>query len=175
MRTMCFSRRVGVMTVMTAGLLAAGCTEQETPTATPQPPKMSEASQTPGTNIPGAGAGENIPGVRYHASFTGKEGMAVRGMYRIEDHAGVLRLILDDAFKSDSGPDLHVVLSPIAPGEVSGSTAMAEGKALVVGKLASLTGTQTYDLPADLDFAAYQSVLIQCIKYSHLYAAAPLE
>jgi hypothetical protein len=171
---MCFSRRVGVIAVMTAGLLAAGCAEQETPTATPEPPETPEISEAAGiTDIPGAGA--DIPAARYHASFTGKEGMAVQGTYHIEDHDGVLRLILDDAFKSDDGPDLHVVLSPVAPGEVSGSTAMAEGKALVVGKLGSLAGAQTYDLPDDLDFAAYRSVLIQCIKYSHLYAAAPLE
>lgn len=168
MRKMCFSRRVGFVAVMASGLLAAGCAEHDTPTATPETPEISEVAGM--TETPGAGAG-----VRYHAAFTGKEGQTVHGSYRIKDHNGGLRLMLDDAFKSDSGPDLHVVLSPVAPGEATGANAMAEGKAFVVGKLGSLAGAQTYDLPTDMDLSAYRSVLIQCIKYSHLYAAAPLE
>lgn len=164
MRKMCFIRRAGYVVLMMAELLVTGCAEQEGATAGPG------NQETPKT-----ASIQSASTVRYHAAFTGKEGMAVQGAYRIKDHDGVLRLILDDAFKSDDGPDLHVVLSPVEPGEVSGSTAMAEGKAFVVGKLASLTGNQTYDLPADMDLSAYQSVLIQCIKYAHLYAAAPLE
>ena len=44
----------------------------------------------------------------------------------------------------------------------------------VVGELQSRSGAQTYALEADLDISHFQSVIIHCIRFTHLYGAAPL-
>ena len=107
--------------------------------------------------------------------FTDKEGQHTSGTYRIERVEEDLRLVLSDDFKTDKGPDLHVVLSPTTALDATNDNALANGTALVVAQLTAFAGAQTYDLPDDTDLAPYKAVLIHCIQYTHLFGAAPLE
>lgn len=50
-----------------------------------------------------------------------------------------------------------------------------DGAALRVDSLRSLEGKQTYDLRDDLDLEPFGSVVIQCLKFSHLYGAAEVD
>ena len=62
-----------------------------------------------------AGYGQTMkekPEVVATGRFTDKEGQHTSGTYRIERVEEDLRLVLSDDFKTDKGPDLHVVLSP---------------------------------------------------------------
>lgn len=107
-------------------------------------------------------------------SFEGKEGIETTGTYRIGRTGTDLRLVLQDGFQTEAGPDLYVVLSPQGPEEAAGQNVM-NGAALRVDSLRSLSGPQTYDLRDDLQLRRFASVAIQCIEYSHLYGTAGLE
>ena len=106
-------------------------------------------------------------------SFTDKGGQETSGAYRIEDTEEGLRLVLSETFRTDWGPDLHVVLTPTGTVEADNDNVMVTG-AHVVDELQSRSGAQTYELEADLDLSAFQSVIIHCIRFTHLYGAAPL-
>ncbi len=106
-------------------------------------------------------------------SFVDKGGQETSGAYRIEDTGEGLRLVLSETFRTDWGPDLHVVLTPTGTAEADNDNVMVTG-AHVVDELESRSGAQTYELKADLDLSTFQSVIIHCIRFTHLYGAAPL-
>lgn len=104
--------------------------------------------------------------------FVGKGGQTTVGGYRIESADGDIRLVLSGDFRTDEGPDLHVVLSPLPVDEVEGGNATSDDATLIVAPLNGFEGPQEFDLPDDPDFSGYHSVLIHCIEFSHLYGAA---
>lgn len=106
-------------------------------------------------------------------SFVDKGGQKTSGSFLIERNGSDLRLVLSDEFRTDEGPDLHVVLTPTVVAEAGNENTMAE-EAHVVGRLAEQAGEQVYDLPDDLRLERYSAVAIHCIEFSHLYGAAPL-
>ena len=122
--------------------------------------------------IPDDGAGEVV--VVAEGSFVDKGGQQTSGSYRIERVREDVRLVLSEDFRTDEGPDLHIVLSPTEVAAAENETAMAEG-AKVVAPLQAQTGAQTYDLQDSLDLEALHSVAIHCIEFTHLYGAAALE
>lgn len=107
-------------------------------------------------------------------SFVNKGGQQTSGSYRIERVGEDLRMVLSEDFRTDEGPDLHILLSPTEVAAAENETAMVEG-AEVVAALQALTGAQTYDLQDSLDLEVLHSVAIHCIEFSHLYGAAALE
>lgn len=118
--------------------------------------------------------GPRVDTVLAEGPFQGKEGIETAGSYQIERTGTDLKLVLGKDFQTESGPDLFVVLSPKTPGEAAGKNVM-EGTALKVDSLRSLEGKQTYDLRDNLDLEPFGSVVIQCIKFSHLYGAAEVD
>ncbi len=106
--------------------------------------------------------------------FDGKSGEQVSGGYRIERSGGHLTLVLGADFQSSAGPDLHVVLSPMLPAAVQNATALADGAAMVVAPLRAQQGEQRYALPDTTTLARHRSVLVYCVRYTHLYGAAPM-
>ena len=149
-----------VITGMMFLQMVAACTRPESETS----------SETSGTSPTRADTGrvEIATG-----TFVDKGGQHTAGAFVVERMGEDLRLILGDDFRTDEGPDLHLVLSPTTVADAVNDNAMAEG-AEVVGKLAQQTGRQVYDLRDDLMLDRYNSVLIHCIEFSHLYGAAPL-
>ncbi|MFB6273584.1 MAG: DM13 domain-containing protein [Salinibacter sp.] len=107
-------------------------------------------------------------------TFVGKEGITTTGSYRIGRTGSDLKLVLGEDFRTEKGPDLYVVLSPKTRDEATGENVM-EGAAVRVHALRSLKGQQVYDLADDLDLKPFNATAIQCIQFSHLYGAAPLE
>lgn len=106
--------------------------------------------------------------------FVDKGGQHTSGSYTIERIGGDLQLILGDDFRTDEGPDLHVVLTPTMVTDANNDNAMVEG-AEIVGALALQGGKQVYDLRDDLRVDQFHSVVIHCIEYSHLYGAASVQ
>lgn len=129
-----------------------------------------EADTSSGTSAQGAA---EDGGAIASGRFVDKGGQKTSGSFFLERVGGDLRLVLSDDFRTDEGPDLHVALTPTVVADAGNDNAMAEG-AEVVGKLAKQAGKQVYDLPDDLGLDQYNSVVIHCIKFSHLYGAAPL-
>ncbi len=76
----------------------------------------------------------------------------------------------DENFKTKSGPDLKVFLSPQSIDEVTGKTA-TQG-AVLLAKLTNNKGAQEYVLPSNIDINDFKSLLIHCEAYSVLWGGA---
>jgi len=105
----------------------------------------------------------------------------VAGIWRIVHEGGRLHVKLGDDFETKNGPDLHLLLSPKPFAALTNANAGHD--ALVVGLLETrdtslflkkMKGAQALQLPEGVDLSAYRSILIHCVKFSHLWAGADL-
>ncbi|MGI9310197.1 MAG: DM13 domain-containing protein [bacterium] len=101
------------------------------------------------------------------------KGYDIHGAWRIVARDdGVRYIVFDDDFKTRSGPDLKVFLSPRALSEINDRTAAPDS--VEIGALQAHAGAQEYAIPADLDLAEYRSLLIHCKAFSHLWGGAEI-
>ncbi len=101
-----------------------------------------------------------------------KKEKSVSGNWSIEKDGDSYVLKIDDSFKSKSGPDLKIFLSPLAFKETNGKNA-TKGS-LLVSPLKKTKGEQVYALPKGIELSAYKSLLIHCEKYSILWGGNEL-
>lgn len=101
-----------------------------------------------------------------------KKTQKISGAWKIVD-LGKHKELKMVGFKTKKAPDLQVFLSPHTAKVASNKNASAG--ALVLGKLKSLKGDQSYRIPSDVDLSKYHSILIHCKKYSKLWGAASLK
>lgn len=78
-------------------------------------------------------------------------------------------LKFNSSFKSDSGPDLFVILH-------RQDSPKNYGKAdyVSLGRLKKVAGQQTYLIPKGLDLAKFKSVVIWCRQFNATFGFAPL-
>lgn len=86
-------------------------------------------------------------------------------VYRLEDGSNVLRL---EDLNVTNGPDLFVLLLKDPEGRDK------DQGYINLGKLKGNRGNQNYDIPADVDPAGYNSVMIYCRAFSVVFSTAPL-
>ena len=81
-------------------------------------------------------------------------------------------VFLGEDFQVGPGPKFHVYLVPRAQIRSSGDL---QGQMFVdLGRLRSFKGSQRYAIPAGIDLAKYQSVIIWCEQFSVLISPADL-
>lgn len=100
-----------------------------------------------------------------------KKTNSIKGTWSIAAKDGKKVLSLK-GFKTATAPDLKIFLSPQSASKVSSKTAL-KGSVLV-SKLKSSKGDQSYVLPAGVDLSKYKSVIIHCEKFTKLWGAADL-
>lgn len=106
----------------------------------------------------------NIGTVKKSGSFYGTAWIEVKGNAKVV-LAGTMYTVLLDSFFVTAGPDLKVYLSKKdTPFEF-----------INLGPLKSNSGSQSYVVPAGVDFDVYKYVLIHCQQYNHLFAIAELK
>lgn len=98
---------------------------------------------------------------------------SAEGQFTIIEENGIRRLTLGEDFQVTDGPDLFVLLSPKSFMDATDEN--ADQGAVNLGALQTNIGEQSYEIPASVDLAQYQSVLIHCIEYSHLFGGADFQ
>jgi hypothetical protein len=98
--------------------------------------------------------------LQYTGDFAPTSGISVTGQAKIYLEGTLYRVKLEN-FDISSGPDLKVYLSKSASPDQ-------------FVNLGNLTSATVYDIPQQVDVAAYSHVLIHCQQYNHLYAFAAL-
>ena len=82
---------------------------------------------------------------------------------------GDQRVLRFEDFRVTNGPDLHVILSknpnPTDRDDIGDDY-------IDLGSLKGNVGNQNYDIPADVDLSAYQSVVIYCVPFHVLFSSA---
>ncbi len=92
------------------------------------------------------------------------------GVYELDDGSRVLRF---EDIDITNGPDLHVILSPVATAE-GRDDVMASGY-VDLGSLKGNRGSQNYDIPDDVDVVSGEwTVVIYCEPFHVIFATAPL-
>ncbi|MFA9431744.1 DM13 domain-containing protein [Egicoccus sp. AB-alg2] len=139
-----------------------------------------EAARTPEPETSdGDAAADPDPPARVEApvslvtgSFGSRNRYTVTGdatVYELSDAARILRL---EGFASTNGPDLFVYLTVGDAAEPNDAELAAEYVDL--GVLRGNVGDQNYDLPADVDLARYDTVVIWCRRFGTAFGAADL-
>ena len=100
-------------------------------------------------------------------SLHAAEGTAI--IYQLPDGSRVLRL---ENFSAQNGPDLYVSLSG-HPMPRSNAETYDSGY-VELERLKANQGNQNYALPAELDLAAFKSVVIYCKAFSVVFSTAEL-
>ena len=90
----------------------------------------------------------------------------------VKTDGGGYELRLSDDFASDKGPDLVMVMSTVA--DAKDDATVAKSELLNLGPLKSLTGAQSFALPADFDASKWKSVAVWCKKFNVLFGIATL-
>ncbi len=98
----------------------------------------------------------------------------IAGTFTIKKNGDKTVLELSDDFKTRSGPDLQIIISPVAFEKVNGKNALKSG-AVSIAPLKSNKGGQVFEIPADMNLADMSCILIHCVKYSRLWGGAPLQ
>jgi len=97
----------------------------------------------------------------------------IQGSYYIEKlNNGERHLVLSENFKTKSGPDLKIFLSPLSLAEVNGNNAVEGSYQLT--ELESTKPGQRFEIPDEVDLSKYKTVLIHCEEYSVLWGGAEL-
>ena len=104
---------------------------------------------------------------RFHGAAHETSGSAT--ILRLADGKRVLRLT---GFKTSNGPDVRVRLGKAA--DATDSETVKSAGSVEVAPLKGNVGDQNYDLPADLDLAAFKSVTIWCNRFGVNFGTAPL-
>lgn len=98
------------------------------------------------------------------------QGSGAVGVYELADGSRILRF---DDIDITNGPDLHVILSPVASAE-GRDDVMASGY-VDLGSLKGNRGSQNYDIPAGVDITNGEwTVVIYCQPFHVLFATAGL-
>ena len=124
-------------------------------TTTKQPTSTIAQASAASTNILASGA------------FVGDD-HPTSGNARIVEENGQKYLELDEAFRSDAGPDLVVLLHEEAVPE------SYNGNYVNLGQIQRTVGAQRYAIPADVDLQSFQSAVIWCREFAVTFGYATL-
>ncbi len=95
-----------------------------------------------------------------------------QGIVKVITKNGKSYLEFDASFKTDSGPDLFVILHKDKKLPISG---IKETDYTSIAPLTKTSGTQQYAIPQGVDLKKYQSVAIWCRKFNATFGYAPLK
>lgn len=94
-----------------------------------------------------------------------------QGNAKIISVKGKRYIEFDKAFKSEQGPDLHVILYRAAIVPTGG---IDKQDYVTLGRLKNVQGTQRYAIPSNVNLANFQSVAVWCRAFNATFGYASL-
>ncbi|NJM19789.1 MAG: DM13 domain-containing protein [Richelia sp. RM2_1_2] len=144
---------VAVLSIV--ALLSVGCTNIESQSETQ--PQVQTVAETPATGS-----------VQASGTFQDAE-HPTKGTASIITENGKKYIQFDDKFKSDSGPDLFVILHKDDKLPITG---LKEADYVTIAPLKSTSGTQKYEIPENVDLANFKSVAVWCRQFNATFGYA---
>lgn len=111
---------------------------------------------------------EKAADVQTSGTFIGSAPKSVAGKAQIITKEGKRYLVLDQTFQSDNGPDLFVLLHNEAKPSSYGNNFHN------LGRLQKASGTQSYEIPAEVNLSEAKSVVIWCRQFNVTFGYATL-
>lgn len=150
--------------IVTVATLTIACTRNEAaPQRTDSASSPSVISNPPQPQV--SAASPTAQSGQFVASEHPTDGTA-----RIVTENGKRYLVFDQAFATDEGPDLFVLLHQ----DQMPQTYDAQNY-ISLGELQSIKGEQRYAIPDDVDLANFQSVVIWCRQFNATFGYAPFD
>ena len=94
----------------------------------------------------------------------------VSGTWQIIQKADGLYVVLSEKFKTRSGPDLHILFSKKKVTDLTDSNTSPSSR--IIGELKSSRGFQEFKIPDDINWQEFNSIVIHCVAFSHVWAGA---
>ncbi|MEL7541983.1 MAG: DM13 domain-containing protein [Pseudomonadota bacterium] len=101
-----------------------------------------------------------------------KKKKKLKGAWEVVQRGDKTFIVFAEDFRAANGPDLKIFLSPQTVSDVTGKTAI--NGAINIGELKATKGTQEYEVPAGVNLADFNSVLVHCEAYSVLWGGGDL-
>ncbi len=101
-----------------------------------------------------------------------KKKKKLKGAWEVVQRGDKTFIVFGEDFRAANGPDLKIFLSPQTVSDVTGKTAV--NGAINIGELKSTKGVQEYEVPAGVNLADFNSVLVHCEAYSVLWGGGDL-
>lgn len=111
-----------------------------------------------------------LAGNVFAADFNGnfeKKAKKIKGSWTLTQVDGQQVIRFNDDFKTKNGPDLKVFLSKKSVDNLSKNPTFIAP--VNIGLIESVKGRQEYVVPADINLADFESILIHCEKYNILW------
>ncbi len=170
---------VTISAVLSLGTLAA-CSQPPAPEVS-SPNAASSPVSSPDTtsaNTPSPSTVSQSPsaatGVVKSGSFVAAE-HPTNGTARIVVQNGKYSLEFDASFRTNSGPDLYVVLhraSNILATTTPPAYPIKEGDYVSLGRLKSISGSQRYPIPDSVKLDTFNSAAVWCRQFNATFGAA---
>lgn len=103
-------------------------------------------------------------------SFVSSE-QPTQGMFRIAIANRQRYLELGQTFKTNNGPDLHVILYRTDAPPQSG---LRSQDYIILGRLQKVNGAQRYGIPANVNLANYRAAAIWCRRFNATFGYGKL-
>jgi Electron transfer DM13. len=97
----------------------------------------------------------------------------IYGKWSIQTNNGEQTIVFDDNFKTSSGPDVKVFLSPKQVEDIGPRDAV-DVEGLYLGIIKEFSGKQAYAIPKETNLKDYKSVVLHCEAYSVVWGGANL-
>ncbi|BAN04468.1 DM13 domain-containing protein [Ilumatobacter coccineus] len=166
--------------VFDSGAASAIVSDEVDQATTDEMNEVMEAEQTPVEVV----ADEPMPDMDDEPEATPTITTVVEGQFVARSHPGsgtatvitdgtTQRFLRFEDFETDNGPDLFVYLttaSADAPADDFG----VDGEFVNLGRLKGNVGPQNYEIPVDVDLAAFDTVVVWCDRFSVAFTAADL-
>lgn len=111
--------------------------------------------------------------VVYSATEWDKKTKKTSGGYEIVRRESGMFIRFSPDFKTAKPPEpLRILLSPLSAADAKNDN--AERGAMLIAELRHVKGGQEYRVDDSVDFSRYNSVLLNCMKYTKLWSAAEL-
>lgn len=136
---------------------------------------VSCAQKTPSNSTPIQEQSSSKPATEQVTQETTTSGTFVaadhptQGMVSVVTENGQRYLEFDQAFTTDSGPDLFVLLH-----RSESPQSYQQQDYINLGKLKQINGTQRYTIPNDVNLADYRSTVIWCRQFNVTFGYATL-
>jgi hypothetical protein len=111
---------------------------------------------------------EKTADVQASGTFIGSAPKNVTGQAQIVTKDGKRYLVLDQTFQSDNGPDLFVLLHNEA------KPSSYRNNFHNLGRLQKVSGTQWYEISAEVDLSEAKSVVVWCRQFNVTFGYATL-
>lgn len=130
-------------------------------------PNLAASAQQLSTTVSNISSQATLVANAMTASFVSGRGKTVVGGAHIVEEEGKRYLELDSDFRTDSGPDLLVLLH-----REGVPTSYADSDYVNLGQLKRVARTQRYEIPADVDVSAFSSAVIWCREFNVTFGYA---